>query len=612
MGRHGRRQRIILQDLCDRSALAPGIVLQEMSVHYKLPIVDLDAAEKDPAAMCLVPFETAKHYGIFPLKISDGALTIAVSDPTDFFTLDDLRLLSGYPIKRALNSAAEIHAAIEKYYHLDGFLQKAVEELSVSGEKDRASDYKSALSALEDYHSPVSKTVQRILENAIQLNASDIHFEPREKEVELRYRIDGELVTVQSLPSQHYPALVARIKILSQMDIAEQRKPQDGRAHLLFRGRKIDLRISTLLTLFGEKVAIRLLNQESLAVDSLDDLGFSPAQREAYLKAISSRQGMVLITGPTGSGKTTTLYTSLNYIKSGKHNITTIEDPIEYRLSGINQSQINSKIGITFASMLRSILRQDPDVILVGEIRDRETADIAFRSSMTGHLVFSTLHTNSSLATMTRLHDLGLEPYLIGPALLCVVAQRLVRAICPGCRESYRPDPEVRTLFKDYLPHNHAPVFYRGRGCKKCSQTGIRGRIAVFEVLPILDELRTAICARVPEDVLYRKARRLGFKTMAESAVEKTLEGVTPAEEVLPFLPAYEREEGDLLTALADYIDTNRKNRLLVVKNEDLVQKILLHAKPEDYALIEPVREPKISDNLPLLPAETTKHSKRT
>lgn len=611
MRRHGRKEKSILEELSRQSTLDPNSLLLQLSSYYKLPIVDIDSEERDPAAMRLIPFEIANRYGVFPLKVSKDTLIMAVSDPSDFFMGDDLRAVSGCRIDRVLSSAKDIRTAIEKYYRVDEYLNKAVQDLSLlSGNAGSLGD-RVTLHSLEDSHAPVSKAVQRILENAAQLNASDIHFEPQENTVDLRYRIDGELSTIQSLPCQSYSAIVARIKILTHMDIAEQRKPQDGRARLTFRGRKIDLRVSTLPTMFGEKVVARLLNQDSLAVDSLDSLGLDPSQQEIYLKAINSKQGIVLVTGPTGSGKTTTLYASINQIKSERSNITTIEDPIEYLLTGVNQSQINPKIGVTFSNTLRSILRQDPDVIFVGEIRDRETADIAFRSSLTGHLVFTTLHTNGAVNTISRLLDLGLEPYLVGSALLCIVAQRLVRVICPDCREAYRPDRDYLELFKGYIPQDPTLSFYRGRGCAKCSNTGFRGRTAIFEVLPITDDLRSAISMRVSESVLSRKTRRLGFKFLPEAAVEKALQGVTSLDEALSFLPAYEKKEDDLFSELADFIDTNQTGRLLVVKSEDLARKIQMHASPEDYVVLEPSAQGpgEIPDQVFLLPEVTTNAS---
>jgi len=622
LGRHGRKETRILQELRKEELLNDDTLLKHMSAHYKLPIVDLHETEKDPEAMKVVTFEHADRYGVFPLKISKDSLTVAISDPSDFFKIDDLRALSGgRRIQRVLSRIEDIRIAIERYYRLDDCLHKAVKELSELETSAALFNGMGVPPGLEDGNSPISKTVRRILENAIQTKASDIHFEPQEETVELRYRVDGHLKTIQTLPLRSCAAIVARIKILCHMDIAEKRKPQDGRGRMVFRGQRVDLRVSTLPTLFGEKVVIRLLNQESLVVESLDSLGFDAAQREAYLKAITSKQGIVLVTGPTGSGKTTTLYSSLNRIKSGKHNITTIEDPIEYLLAGINQTQIHPKIGVTFASMLRSILRQDPDVILVGEIRDRETADTAFQSSLTGHLVFSTLHTNSAVSAVTRLYDIGLEPYLVGSALLCIVAQRLVRVICDDCRERYVPDPAILEQFKGFLPQRMSPTFYRGRGCVKCSDTGFRGRAAVFEVLPATEEIRAAVSARASEEALYRKARTLGFKTMVESAIEKALEGRIPLEEAIALLPTYENKENDLFMQLADFIDSHQPQRLAVVKNEELIRKILLHASPQDYTLIEPTSESAaaLQDNdsvnvafdLPLLPNGTSSGERR-
>jgi len=582
---HGRREKKILRELTDRSVLEPRVLIHRMSEYYGLPAADLHEAESDAAALRLVPFEIARRHGIFPVRFTDGQLTVAFSDPVNVLAMDDLRARCGCLIERVLASEADIQDAIEKHYRLDEHLERAVKEMSDSDGPAAAETW--PMPGLEDIHSPVSRTVRRILENAVQLRASDIHFEPQEDKIELRYRIDGDLTTVQTLATRHGVPLVARIKIISGMDIAEQRKPQDGRGRLVFRGRKVDLRISTVPTLYGEKVVIRLLNQDSLAVESLEDLGFDPTQREAYSKAIASKQGIVLVTGPTGSGKTTTLYASLNKIKCGKRNITTIEDPVEYLLTGVNQTQIHPKIGVTFPTMLRSILRQDPDVILVGEVRDRETADIAFRGSLTGHLVFSTLHTNSALGAVTRLFDLGLEPYLVSSALLCVVGQRLVHVICPDCREAYDPDPAVLEPFRQFFGDDIPPAFYRGCGCNQCSQTGFRGRTAILEVLPVTDELRSAIAARATEETLFRKAKRLGFKTMGEAALEKASEGVIPLEEALALMPAYEKTETDTLSQLADFIDAHKEQRLLVVKNEELIRKILLHTAPQDYALIE-------------------------
>ncbi len=599
--RLGRREKKILRELIGRSVLDADAMLSQMSDFYKIPSVDLHNTERDATALRLVPFEVAKRHGIFPIKLTESKLVVAISDPTDLLAMDDLRALCGLKLERMLSNDAGIQYAIDKHYRLDEHLDRAVKEMAVLHKPDE--DCSSV--ELEDINSPISKTVQHILENAAQLKASDIHFEPQEESVELRYRIDGDLRTIQSFPAKHCASLVARIKILSEMDIAEQRKPQDGRARLLFRGRKVDLRVSTLPTLHGEKVVIRLLNQESAAAESLEALGLDPEQREAYLKAIGSKQGIVLVTGPTGSGKTTTLYASLNKIKCGKRNITTIEDPVEYLLPGVNQTQINPKIGVTFPAMLRSILRQDPDVILVGEVRDRETADIAFRASLTGHLVFSTLHTNSALGAVTRLFDLGLEPYLVGSALLCVVAQRLARVICPDCREAYEPDPALVEPFRSYFGENFPPMVYRGRGCVKCAQTGFRGRTAIFEVLPITDELRSGIAARMNEDVLLKKAKRTGFRSMAESAVAKVLEGVIPLEEALAMMPAYEKAEADLMMQLADFIDAHQKQRLVIVKNDELIRKILLHTAPQDYTLIEANPEPSPAEPtfMPEMPA---------
>ncbi len=534
VGTHGRKEKLIIEDLCSRGILSESALLLQRSIFYGLSVADLGRVEPDPAALRAIPYRLAVRYCIFPLKKKDNLLTLVAADPSDFFMTDDLRVFTRCQIQCILGAPSEIRAACERYYRVDEELQKQPVTTDPVG-----FDFASALR--NESSSPVAKTVRRIMENAIQLNASDIHLEPRRNNAELRYRIDGELVTIQTLEPAHYPAITARLKVLCDMDIAERRKPQDGRLGFAFEKRRFDFRISTIPTLFGEKIVMRLLDQGAAAMKSLEALGFDPDQRAAYVKAISSKQGIVLITGPTGSGKTTTLYASLNQIKSDNSNITTIEDPIEYSLEGVNQTQINGKIGVTFATMLRSILRQDPDVILVGEIRDRETADIAFRSSLTGHLVFSTLHTNDAVGATTRLNDLGLEPYLTGSALLCIVAQRLVRVICQNCREAFSPDDRSWHIVRKVVP-NAPRMFFRGAGCAKCLHSGFRGRTAIYEVLPCYDEFKTAIVTRASDEEMHRIVRSMGVKSLAQAAIEKALLGITSLSEALPFVPAFNKD----------------------------------------------------------------------
>lgn len=375
---------------------------------------------------------------------------------------------------------------------------------------------------------PVVRLVNRIIQQAIQARASDIHIEPQGDEVRVRLRVDGLLRELQRLPIGHLSSLISRIKIMAAMDIAEKRLPQDGRFQFTTGRHRVDLRVSTLPTVFGEKAVIRLLDQKAMLL-SLDELGFLPPIKEQFKNLIASSYGMQLITGPTGSGKTTTLYAALNALNSPQKNIVTIEDPVEYLLPGTNQVRVNPKAGLTFASGLRSILRQDPDIIMVGEIRDQETADIAVRAAITGHLVFSTLHTNDAAGAITRLLDMGIEPYLVNSSIIGVVAQRLVRKICPYCRESYRP--ESRSLERLWLPDT--VELWRGRGCDYCHNTGFAGRTGIHEVLVMNQDLRELVAAKAPSRAIKEKAMAAGMVPLLEDGLLKARQGLTTVAEVL-------------------------------------------------------------------------------
>ncbi len=508
---------------------------------FKMPVVNLSEMEIDPAFIKLIPSELAKRYGIFPLhKDKDSAdnevLLLATSDPQDIVAQDHIKVLVGMDVKPVLATRGDISGHIEKHYQLDDMLYDILKNLeqdsslrAVSGGKSdsRVAD----VEKLGSDNSPIVSLVNFILSDAVRTRASDIHIEPRETYVAVRYRIFGDLKNIINVPSNLYLHLSARVKVLAGVDIAESRKPQDGRTSIMVSGRKIDLRVSTVPTYYGETIVLRLLDAEGSKLD-LSKTGFGEDELAIFKDAIFKPQGMILVTGPTGSGKTSTLYAALNHIKSETKNIITVEDPVEYVIEGLNQIQVNPVKEVTFANALRSILRQDPNVILVGEIRDTETAEIAFRASMTGHLVLSTVHTNNSIATIARLFDMGLEPYLVSSSILLIIAQRLVRLNCPNCKVEYTPEERLLHKFKIYIEQFGIKQFYKGKGCRKCDFSGFQGRAAIFELLKISEKMRSLIARSAPEDEFLKEAIACGIKFLAESGMEKVAGGFTSLEEV--------------------------------------------------------------------------------
>ncbi|ACX52817.1 general secretory pathway protein E [Ammonifex degensii KC4] len=478
-----------------------------------------------PELLKLVPEDLARSRKVFPLKKEGNRLFLLMANPLDITTIDDLRLWTGLEIEPVKAEEREIRALINRHYGLPE-VERALEELGVSAEETEIEE------ALVD-RAPIVQLVNSLISGAVDEQASDIHVEPFENEVRVRYRVDGILHEVMRLPRRMAPALVARIKIMANMDIAERRLPQDGRILTRVGGKELDLRVSTFPTIFGEKVVIRLLDKEQLKSFTLENLGFSPQNLATFKNFLHSSYGMVLLTGPTGSGKTTTLYAALAYLNSVEKNIVTVEDPVEYVLEGINQAQVNVKAGATFATYLRSILRQDPDIIMVGEIRDLETAEIAVQAATTGHLVLSTLHTNDAPGALTRLLDMGVEPFMVASSVLGVVAQRLVRTICPRCREPHEPsEPELAFLGKERL---NGPI-YRGRGCDYCRHTGYRGRVAVHEVLRVSPRLQRLVLNKASTEELRRAALQEGMISLKEDAVSKVLQGITSVAEVMRVL----------------------------------------------------------------------------
>lgn len=481
----------------------------------------------------LIPRDFAAKNSVLPLSRTLRSLTVVMADPLDLILIDNLKKLTGCEINPVIATKSEINKALEEFYGKSAMLQQAVEASYESGssitEEVSAAEEELSLDKLiaRAEEAPVIKLVDLIIRQAIDERASDIHVEPFKDRISLRYRIDGRLYEIPP-PAKHlHLAIISRIKILSKLDIAEKRLPQDGTFLVRIEERPIDIRVSTIPTVYGEKLVLRILDRSAIVLD-LDRLGFEPKPVEQIRAAIKLPYGLIFLTGPTGCGKTTTLYAILNELKSPTKNIITIEDPVEIKLEGINQVQIKPEIGLTFAAALRSFLRQDPDTLLVGEVRDLETAEICMRSALTGHVVLSTLHTNDAPTAVTRLIDIGIEPYLIAPSLICVVAQRLIRKLCPDCKEAYEPNPEQLGDIK-----LKADLIYRPKGCTTCNQIGYRGRTCVAEVMLINDRIRDLISQRAAFHKIREVAKETGMDTLYEAAIKKVENGITSLEEAL-------------------------------------------------------------------------------
>src|SRR5262245_38562817 len=513
-----------------------------LSRQYGIPSITLSQLDIDPGTLRLVPPQIAKKYEVLPVKRAANTLTLAMADPTNVFALDDVSFMTNLQVLPVVASQASIRRAIERNYETQGSaIGNVLTELSeehvakvevVDDEGDSAGKVDVFELKESADEAPVVKLVNMVLVDAIQKGASDIHWEPYEKAFRVRFRIDGVLHEMLSPPKRLESAIVSRLKIMSSLDIAERRLPQDGRIKLRYHAREIDFRVSILPTIFGEKAVLRILDKDALQLD-LTKLGFDPGALEQFEKVIRQPYGMILITGPTGSGKTTTLYSAIHTINSPEHNIMTAEDPVEYNLKGVNQVQINDSIGRTFASALRAFLRQDPDVILVGETRDLETAQISIRAALTGHLVFSTLHTNDSPSTVARLIDMGIPPFLVASSLLLVMAQRLGRKVCKDCNEPYEVDEDSLLPYGHVLTGVRRTQLYKGRGCATCSFTGMKGRIALYEVMPVSQEIKDLILKNAPVTDIRAMAQSQGMRTLRQAGIQKALEGTTTVDEVL-------------------------------------------------------------------------------
>lgn len=501
---------------------------------------------KDKKVLSYVPAQVARTYNIMPLEVSsEGTLLIAISDPLNVHLLDDLHLFINMPLKALVAPEQDIKDLIEVHYRMgDETLDKIINEMDFEKEVDLSSENEFQIGNVEDMASSptVIKLVDLMLLQAIKDRASDLHIEPSEEKIRIRYRVDGLLRELPPPPKHLHAGIISRIKIMSSMDISETRKPQDGRIRLNVSGKEVDLRVATLPTVRGEGVAMRILDKSVMNM-GLEQVGMSAEILEEFDKIIHRPNGIVLVTGPTGCGKTTTLYAGFARVNNPEDKLISTEDPVEYELPGVVQVNVNAKVGLTFASCLRAILRQDPDKIMVGEIRDFETAQMAVQASLTGHLVFSTLHTNSAAATVTRLVDMGVEPFLITSSLQCVVGQRLIRTVCPLCRELYVPTDEELAQFGVSRKDVEGMEFYHGMGCDDCAHTGYKGRLGLFELLVLNEELQELVLDHASSDQLHSSAIRHGMQTMRQDGWGKIVAGITTFEEVILHTPSDEIED---------------------------------------------------------------------
>jgi len=524
--------------LVEMGVLSDGQLARMLAQQWGLPYTDLPPTEIASDVAQLIPTYLAQRHGVIAISRKDDRLVVAMSDPSNVAAIDDVRLLTGLEVDIVIASNDDLTRAQARLYGIAADVEEVLKQTGTSAEPDLIPE----IGPLENVsldrlrtlgeQAPIVRIVDQIFLQAVRAGASDIHIEPQQKDMVVRFRIDGLLADIMTPPKALQQALTSRIKILASMDIAERRLPQDGHIHLRIEGREHDLRISTLPTVLGEKCVVRILDQSSTRV-SLTRIGLPDDVLAKWESLVSKPYGMIIVTGPTGSGKTTTLYTSLARINTPERNVVSVEDPVEYQIPRVNQVQVNVRAGLTFATGLRSILRQDPDVVLIGEIRDRETAEIAIQASMTGHLVLSTLHTNDSAGAVTRLGDMGIEGFLITSSVIGVLAQRLVRVVCLHCKEAYIPPAAALRRLELDPAQEKSVKLYRGRGCDFCRGTGYRGRTGAFELMVMSDRLRSLVLAGASTDEIRAAAQAEGMRTLRQDGVEKVLAGVTTIEELL-------------------------------------------------------------------------------
>jgi type IV pilus assembly protein PilB len=512
--------------LIDDGIITEDDILDVLEVQLQMPRIHLDSASVDLDAAKSIPESLASRYNLIPIAYDKNSIKVVMSDPLNIFAVDDVKIATGYEVDILIATNKEIKRAIDKYYSSQ-FVQKAAEELS----KEQNAKLVEEIREVDDVkNAPAVRLADSIIKNAVKGRASDIHIEPFEKYIKIRYRIDGELQEILKSPKETAAALSTRIKIMASLDIAEKRLPQDGRILTSVEDKEYDLRVSVLPTVYGEKIVIRVLNRESFLI-SKKELGIVDDDLEKLERIVKSPYGIILVTGPTGSGKSTTLYTMLSDLNKSNTNIVTVEDPVEYLMEGINQVSVNTKAGLTFASGLRSILRQDPDIVMIGEIRDNETAEIAVRAAITGHLVLSTIHTNDAASAVVRLSDMGIEPYLVSTSIAGVISQRLVRKICPHCKRAYvASDYEKRLLGEEI---EKKIILYRGQGCALCANSGYIGRQGVYEIMEITRDHREYIVRNNTTDEIRDLSIKNGMKTVRHSCKNLVLKGITTLEELV-------------------------------------------------------------------------------
>jgi type IV pilus assembly protein PilB len=514
-------------------ALSEDALLEFLARHYSTPSIDLKSFEADPALTRLIPGDVASRFMALPVARSGRRLVVAMANPTNIFAIDDIKFITGYEVEPRVATEAGLKKALDRAYDSAGTMadvMKGIEEDLSVVEEDDSAEVEAGLSAADE--APIVKLVNSLVADAVRKGASDIHVEPYERSMRVRFRIDGVMQEMMAPPFKFKAAILSRLKIMAELDIAERRVPQDGRIKIKVLNRTIDLRVSSLPTIFGEKIVMRILDKTNLNMD-LEKLGFEPASMKEFLAAIANPYGMVLVTGPTGSGKTTTLYSALSRVNTPEVNVMTAEDPVEYNLDGINQVLVKEDIGLTFAVALKAFLRQDPNIIMVGEIRDLDTGSIAVKAALTGHLVLSTLHTNDAPSAIGRMIDMGVEPFLVASSVNLILAQRLVRRVCNACKAPLALSAEVLHELQLTPEQAEGATFVEGRGCVECNNTGYRGRQGVYEVMPMTPTIRDLVLERASANEIKRLAIEQGMLTLRRDALEKLKRGLTSVEEVL-------------------------------------------------------------------------------
>lgn len=522
------RQRIG-QILIEDGSISQLDLTKALASKFGVAFLDLSDTTLEPAAAGTIDEKLARRYGAAPIRyVDENTLLVAMVDPQNLLALQDLEIITGYGIQAAIASEEDVYGAISKIYRDRPEVDLDEADLA---DMDDGADVADIRDATDE--APIVKLVNSIIAQAADDGASDIHFEPQMKDLSIRFRIDGVLQPIMSVPRRMLSGVISRVKIMADLDIAERRVPQDGRIGLMVGGRPIDMRVATLPTIYGEKIVMRLLDKSNVMLD-LEDLGFSEKALKRFRGSFTKPYGAILVTGPTGSGKSTTLYAALNILNSTEKNVITVEDPVEYRLGGINQVQVNTRAGMTFAAALRSILRCDPDIVMIGEIRDRETAQIAVESALTGHLVLSTLHTNDAPGALSRLTEMGIEPFLSSSAVDCVLAQRLARRLCTVCKEPYTATREMlrKNDFPPEVWERDDVVLHRAKGCPRCKNTGYKGRLGLYEVMIVSEAIRRLTVERKSADEISRVAKAEGMKSLRDDGIDKVLQGATSFEEI--------------------------------------------------------------------------------